>query len=131
MVLRVFSQNNLFMLTVIMGKHCMTTICHRCITTLRQHWPSIGIFISVIQCFYSARTTNLPTDCIKPAIVPIIKNKTGDTSDKNNYGQMPWSLPHLNYLKCVYWKFYKCTLLHIITSLDLKQNTLLTCVGLL
>ena len=33
--------------------------------------------------------------------------------------------PHLNYLKFVYLKFYKCTLLHMITSLDLKQNTLL------
>ena len=27
----------------------------------------------------------LPADFVKTAIVPIIKNKTGDTSDKNNY----------------------------------------------
>ena len=27
----------------------------------------------------------LPVDYMKTAIVPIIKNKTGDTSDKNNY----------------------------------------------
>ena len=27
----------------------------------------------------------MPSEFIKTAIVPIIKNKTGDTSDKNNY----------------------------------------------
>ena len=27
----------------------------------------------------------LPTDFMKTALVPIVKNKTGDTSDKNNY----------------------------------------------
>ena len=64
----------------------------------------------------------------KPPMVPIIENKTGDTSDKTTTVRFPWSLPHLKYLKFVYLKFYKCTLLHIITSLDLKQNTQLTCV---
>ena len=29
----------------------------------------------------------LPSEFMKTAIVPIIKNKTGDTSDKNNYRQ--------------------------------------------
>ena len=67
---------------------------------------------------------HLPTDFMKTAIteIPVIKTTTD---------QSLWSLPHLNYLKFVYLKFYKCTLLHMITSLDLKQNTLLTCVFLL
>ena len=47
---------------------------------------------------------------------------------KTTTDRSPWSLPHLNYLKLVYLKFYNCTLLHMITSLDLKQNTLLTCI---
>ena len=41
---------------------------------------------------------------------------------KTTTDRSPWSLPHLNYLKFVYLKYYKCTLLHMITSLDLKQS---------
>ena len=37
---------------------------------------------------------------------------------KTNTDRSPWSLPHLNCLKFVYLKFYICTLLHIITSLN-------------
>ena len=68
----------------------------------------------------------LPTDFMKTAIVPIIKNKTRDTSDKTTTERSHWSLPHLNYLKFVPLKFYKSTSLHMIINLDLKQNTLLT-----
>ena len=88
------------------------------------------VFLSLLFNAF-IRHGHLPTDFMKTAIVPIIKNKTGDTSDKKTTtDRSPWSLPHLNYLKFVYLKFYKCTLLHMITSLDLKQNTL-TCVFLL
>ena len=34
---------------------------------------------------------HLPTSCMKSAIIPIIKNKTGDTSDKNNYRPIAFS----------------------------------------
>ena len=68
----------------------------------------------------------LPTDFIKTAIVPIIKNKTGDTSDKNNYRPIALVTATSKLFEiCLYLKFYKCTLLHMTTSLDLKQNTLL------
>ena len=62
--------------------------------------------------------------------IEFIKNKTGDTSDKKQLHADRLGHCH-NYLKCVCLKFYKSTLLHMITNLDLKQNTLLTCVCLL
>ena len=37
----------------------------------------------LFNCFISYGY--LPRDFMKTAIVPIIKNKTGDSSDKNNY----------------------------------------------
>ena len=47
----------------------------------------------------------LPTDFIKTEIVPIIKNKTGDSSDKNNYRPMHLLPRHQSYLKFVFLKF--------------------------
>ena len=44
----------------------------------------IHVILSILfNCFISHRY--LPSEFMKTAIVPIIKNKTGDTSDKNNY----------------------------------------------
>ena len=44
----------------------------------------IHVIVSIIfNCFVSHGY--LPSDFMKTAIVPIIKKKTGDTSDKNNY----------------------------------------------
>ena len=42
------------------------------------------VFLSLLFNAF-IRHGHLPTDFMKTAIVPIIKNKTGDTSDKNNY----------------------------------------------
>ena len=47
----------------------------------------------------------LPADFMKTAIVPIIKNKTGDTSDKNNYRPIALVTAHQSYLKFVFLKF--------------------------
>ena len=44
----------------------------------------IRVFLSLLFKAF-IRHGHLPTDFVKTAIVPIIKNKTGDTSDKNNY----------------------------------------------
>ena len=77
------------------------------------------------------RHGDLTTDFVKVTIIPMIKNKTGYSSDKIIYiDRLQWSLPHLDDLEFVCLKFYKCTLLHIIKNLDLKQNILLTCVFL-
>ena len=44
----------------------------------------IHVILSILfNCFTSHGY--LPSEFMKTAIVPIIKNKTGDTSDKNNY----------------------------------------------
>ena len=44
----------------------------------------IHVILSILfNCFISYRY--LPSEFMKTALVPIIKNKTGDTSDKNNY----------------------------------------------
>ena len=44
----------------------------------------IHVILSILfNCFISHGC--LPSEFMKTAIVPIIKNKTGDTSDKNNY----------------------------------------------
>ena len=44
----------------------------------------IHVILSILfNCFISHGY--LPSEFMKTAIVPIIKNKTGDTSDKNNY----------------------------------------------
>ena len=44
----------------------------------------IHVILSILlNCFISHGY--LPSEFMKSAIVPIIKNKTGDTSDKNNY----------------------------------------------
>ena len=71
------------------------------------------------------RHGHLPTDFKKTAIVPIIKNQTGHTSDKNNYRPIALVTATSILFEFVCLKFYKCT------SLDLKQNILLTCVFLL
>ena len=42
------------------------------------------VFLSLLFNAF-IRHEHLPTDFMKSAIVPIVKNKTGDTSDKNNY----------------------------------------------
>ena len=47
----------------------------------------------------------LPVDFMKTAIVPIIKNKTGDTSDKNNY--RPIALVTMTYQSYLYFVFLK------------------------
>ena len=45
---------------------------------------SIYVILSILfNCFISHGY--LPSELMKTAIVPIIMNKTGDTSDKNNY----------------------------------------------
>ena len=41
------------------------------------------IHVILFKCFISHGY--LPSEFMKTAIIPIIKNKTGDTSDKNNY----------------------------------------------
>ena len=46
--------------------------------------PIIHVYLSLLfNCFISHGY--LPRDFMKTAIVPIIKNKTGDSSDKSNY----------------------------------------------
>ena len=42
---------------------------------------------------------------MKTSIIPILKNRNGDTSDKNNYRLIAMSLPCQSYLNCVYPKY--------------------------
>ena len=54
-----------------------------------EHFVFAHSRIHVLTLLFSAFVmhgySNLPSMFMKTAIVPIIKNKTGDTSDKNNY----------------------------------------------
>ena len=72
--------------------------------------------------FYLRYLVLLPTN------FPIIKSKTGNTSYKNNY--RPIALVTSTSKLFVYLKFYKCTLLHMITRMYLRQNIPMTCVYL-
>ena len=47
----------------------------------------------------------LPADFMKTAMGPIIKNKTGDTSDKNNYRPIALVTAASKLLKFVFLKF--------------------------
>ena len=63
-------------------------IQYNCNITAAEHFiyadERIHVILSILfNCFISHGY--LPSEFMKTAIVPIIKNKTGDTSDKNNY----------------------------------------------
>ena len=47
----------------------------------------VQLYMYICQCYLIAFITHgyLPEDFMKTAIVPIIKNKTGESSDKGNY----------------------------------------------
>ena len=52
----------------------------------------------------------LPADFMRTAMVSIIKNKTGDTSDKNNYRPiLLLLLQHLSCLRPVFLMFWRLT----------------------
>ena len=54
-----------------------------CCRTLYAHRTSHVFLYLLFNSFISHGY--LPTGFMKTALVPIVKNKTGDTSDKNNY----------------------------------------------
>ena len=64
----------------------------------------------------------LPTEFMKTASVPIIKCKTGNSSDKNNYRPIALVTHVPKSLNFVYWKLLKYTWIHMIISLALKKQ---------
>ena len=65
---------------------------------------------------------------MKTSIIPILKNKNGDTSAKNNYRPIAIVTAMSKYLSYVCLKLRILIYLQVITSLALNENTLLTCV---
>ena len=59
----------------------------------------IGISVHLSLLFTSMLTHgHMPAELMKTAIVPILKNRQGDTSDKNNYNLLQLSWHCLKYL---------------------------------
>ena len=87
----------------------------------------IHVIVSIIfNCFVSHGY--LPSDFMKTAIVPIIKKKTGDTSDKNNYRPIARSLLVLIFFNYAFCPLLKISLVHTIISLVLRSSMRLICV---
>ena len=72
---------------------------------------------------------HLPGDFMKTIITPLIKNKSGDTSNVNNY--RPIALVTEKYLKLYCWNCWHHILIQTTISLDLRRDILLTTVYLL
>ena len=88
----------------------------------------IHVILSILfNCFISHGY--LPSEFMKTAIVTIIKNKTGDTSDKNNYRPIALviSLLVLKILNYAFCPSLKITLVHTIISLVLRSSMRLIC----
>ena len=65
---------------------------------------------------------------MKTSIIPILKNKNGDTRAKNNYIPIAivTAISKIFELCCL--QLWMLIYLQVITSLALNENTLLTCV---
>ena len=68
---------------------------------------------------------------MKTALVPIIKNKTRDTSDKNNYRPIALVTAASKIFEICILELLKMYLITHDHQLDLKANTQQTCVYLL
>ena len=64
---------------------------------------------------------------MKTAIVPIIKNKTGDTSDKNNYRPIALVTACSKIFNYAFCPSLKITFVHTIMSLVLRSSMRLIC----
>ena len=74
----------------------------------------------------------LPADFMKTAMVPIIKNKTGDTSDKYNYRPIALVTAASNLFEiCILEILETYLLTHMTINLDLRLSILQTCAFLL
>ena len=86
----------------------------------------IHVILSIL--FYCSISYGyLPSEFMKTAIVPIIKNKTGDTSDKNNYRPIALVTACSKILElCILSIIEK--FIHTIISLVLRSSMRLICV---
>ena len=73
----------------------------------------------------------LPRDFMKTAIVPIIKNKAGNSSDKANYRPIALVTACSKIFESCLLIMFKNICILMINSSDLKANTLRICVYLL
>ena len=87
----------------------------------------IHISLSIlINCFIF--DGYLPSGLMKTVIVPIIKNKTGDASDKNNY--RPIALVTTFFFNYAFCPLLEITNVNTIISLVLKSSMRLICVSM-
>ena len=73
----------------------------------------------------------LPADFMKTAIVPIIKNKKGDTSDKNNHRPIALVTAASKLFEICILEILETYLILMIINSDLRISTPQTCVYLL
>ena len=83
------------------------------------------LFNSFISHWY------LPTDFMKTALVPIVKNKTGDTSDKNNYRPIAIVTAASKLFEICILEILDTYLIHMIINLVSNPNIPQICVYLL
>ena len=98
-----------------------------------EHFPNVDRYIYVyLSLLFNSFMYHgyLPPEFMKTAIVPIIKCKTGNTADKNNYRPIALVKHVLNFFNFVYCRLLRYTWIHIMISLALKNNTRQTCVYL-
>ena len=68
---------------------------------------------------------HVPTTFMKTSIIPILKNRNGDSSDKNNYRPIAIVTAMPNCFNCVYQNCWILSWLQVITNLVLNANMLL------
>ena len=84
--------------------------------------------IFIFNCFITHGY--LPREFMKTAIVPIIKNKSGNTSDISNYRPITLVTACSKIFESCLLKMLETIWKLMIISLDLTVNTLQTCVYL-
>ena len=65
---------------------------------------------------------------MKTSFIPILKNKTGDTSANNNYRPIAIVTACQKYLSYVCLELWMLIFLQVITSMAINEITLLACV---
>ena len=88
----------------------------------------IHVILSILfNCFISHGY--FPSEFMKTAIVPIIKNKTGDTSDRNNYRPIALVTACSKFWNYAFCPLLKITFVHTIISFVLRSIMRLICVA--
>ena len=91
-----------------------------------EHFIYADERINIIDLFYLI--VLFPMDFMKTAIIPIIKYKTGDASDKNNYRPIALVTACSKKITSAFCPLLEIIFVHMIISLVLRSSTGLSCI---